>query len=89
MSFVGTNSTRFVLRDSESSSDFYVNGWNSYWLMQESLWGPSRSRVSEMMKRGAHMGMTVCRTWAFSDGDGANALQISPGVFNERVFKVC
>ncbi|KAK1379354.1 hypothetical protein POM88_026098 [Heracleum sosnowskyi] len=33
------------------------------------------------------MGMTVCRTWAFSDGDSPNALQVSPGVFNERVFK--
>ncbi|KAK1368461.1 hypothetical protein POM88_034553 [Heracleum sosnowskyi] len=39
-------------------------------LMQDSLNGPSNSRVSEMMKRGAQMGMTV-----------------SPGVFNERVFK--
>lgn len=34
------------------------------------------------------MGMSVCRTWAFNDGDGPNALQISPGVFNERVFQV-
>lgn len=31
--------------------------------------------------------MTVCRTWAFSDGPGANGLQLKPGVFNERVFK--
>lgn len=34
------------------------------------------------------MGLTVCRTWAFNDGHGHNALQISPGVFNERVFRV-
>lgn len=66
----------------------YVNGWNSYWLMEESVWSPSRSKVSEMLKKGAQMGMTVCRTWAFSDGDGPNALQLSPGVFNERVFQV-
>ena len=41
-----------------------------------------------MLRKGAEMGMTVCRTWAFNDGDGPNALQISPGVFNEKVFQV-
>ncbi|GAB4826511.1 hypothetical protein Ancab_033407 [Ancistrocladus abbreviatus] len=93
MGFVGTNSTRFVLINGDSQpgqgeqSTLYINGWNSYWLMEESVWGPSRSRVSMMLKRGAQMGLTVCRTWAFSDGPGSNSLQISPGVFNERVFK--
>ncbi|WOH12139.1 hypothetical protein DCAR_0831638 [Daucus carota subsp. sativus] len=89
MSFVGVNSTRFVIKAGSNScvQDFYVNGWNSYWLMQNSLSGRSKWRVSEMMRRGAGMGMSVCRTWAFSDGDGPNALQVSPGVFNERVFK--
>jgi mannan endo-1,4-beta-mannosidase len=52
------------------------------------VWSPSRSKVSEMLKRGSQMGLTVCRTWAFSDGHGPDALQVSPGVFNERVFKV-
>lgn len=33
------------------------------------------------------MGLTVCRTWAFSDGRGPDALQVSPGLFNERVFR--
>ena len=69
-------------------SAFYVNGWNSYWLMMKSVWSPSRSKVSEMLKRGAQMGLTVCRTWAFSDGRGPDALQVSPGLFNERVFRV-
>ncbi|XP_010057854.2 mannan endo-1,4-beta-mannosidase 6 [Eucalyptus grandis] len=97
MGFVGTNSTRFVVVEDgggggggagRAQSAVYVNGWNSYWLMEESVWGgPSRGRVSEMMRRGAGMGMTVCRTWAFSDGDGPNALQRSPGVFDERVFR--
>ena len=32
-------------------------------------------------------GLSVCRTWAFSDG-GDRALQISPGVYDERVFQV-
>ncbi|KAE8724393.1 Mannan endo-1,4-beta-mannosidase 2 [Hibiscus syriacus] len=92
MGFVSANSTHFIIVNdvatAENQSAFYVNGWNSYWLMQESVWaGPSRSRVSKMLKRGAEMGLTVCRTWAFNDGHGPNALQISPGVFNERVFR--
>jgi hypothetical protein len=33
------------------------------------------------------MGLSVCRTWAFNDG-GYNALQISPGEFDDTVFKV-
>ncbi|XP_077229818.1 mannan endo-1,4-beta-mannosidase 6-like isoform X3 [Tasmannia lanceolata] len=87
LSFIGTNSSRFV--DKGNGEFFFVNGWNSYWLMEESVRASSRSKVSEMLRRGAEMGMTVCRTWAFSDGgaDGSVALQIYPGVFDERVFK--
>uniref|UniRef100_A0A6N2JZQ7 mannan endo-1,4-beta-mannosidase n=1 Tax=Salix viminalis TaxID=40686 RepID=A0A6N2JZQ7_SALVM len=88
--FVSTNSTQFVIIDDGAGggeSAFYVNGWNSYWLMMESVWSPSRPKVSKMLKRGAQMGLTVCRTWAFSDGRGGNALQVSPGLFNERVFR--
>lgn len=90
MGFVGTNSTHFVITNNGRGNQtvVYVNGWNSYWLMEKSVWGPSRSKVSNMLKIGAQMGLTVCRTWAFSDGDGPNALQVSPGVFNERVFRV-
>ncbi|GFP96475.1 mannan endo-1 4-beta-mannosidase 6 [Phtheirospermum japonicum] len=75
MGFVGVNHTRFVLLGDGSSQlasgarEVYVNGWNSYWLMEESVRGPSRRRVSEMLRRGAEMGLTVCRTWAFNDGD--------------------
>ncbi|XVF87838.1 hypothetical protein PTKIN_Ptkin18bG0152900 [Pterospermum kingtungense] len=93
MDFVSVNSTHFTIVNdgaaaAENQSTFYINGWNSYWLMQESIWGgPSRSRVSKMLRRGAQMGLTVCRTWAFNDGHGPNALQISPRVFNERVFR--
>ncbi|KMT04224.1 hypothetical protein BVRB_8g185180 [Beta vulgaris subsp. vulgaris] len=89
MDFVGVNSTHFVIiKDHDYDNQrMYVNGWNSYWLMEESVWGPSRSKVSKMLKRGALMGLNVCRTWAFSDGPGPNSLQISPGLFNERVLK--
>ncbi|KAF9607768.1 hypothetical protein IFM89_000115 [Coptis chinensis] len=88
MSFITTNSTHFVIKnDGVEDSIVYINGWNSYWLMEESVWENSRKRVSKMLKRGAEMGMTVCRTWAFSDGNAPNSLQISPGVFDERVFQ--
>ncbi|KAJ8770545.1 hypothetical protein K2173_018036 [Erythroxylum novogranatense] len=87
MGFVSTNSTHFVVFNGGEQSTMYVNGWNSYWLLQESVWSESRSKVSKMFKRGAQMGLTVCRTWAFSDGHGPNDLQVSPGVFNERVFR--
>ncbi|KAB5519608.1 hypothetical protein DKX38_023927 [Salix brachista] len=42
--------------DDYGESPFYVTGWNSYWLMMESVRSSSRPKVS-------------------------------PGVFNERVFK--
>ncbi|RZC89737.1 hypothetical protein C5167_035732 [Papaver somniferum] len=89
MNFVTTNSTHFVIKDDDgiNESTMYVNGWNSYWLLEESIWDDSRKRVTEMIRRGAQMGMTVCRTWAFSDGKNPSSLQISPGVFNEKVFQ--
>lgn len=80
MSFVGRNGTRFV--DLGTGSPFYVNGWNSYWMMSSE----SPESVKEMLRRGRAMGLTVCRTWAFNDG-GTNALQISPGRFDERIFQ--
>ncbi|CAL9753683.1 unnamed protein product [Musa acuminata subsp. burmannicoides] len=80
MGFVGRNGTRFI--DLEDGSPAYVNGWNSYWLMSSD----SSDRVVEMLRRGRAMGMSVCRTWAFSDG-GPNALQIYPGHFDERIFQ--
>ncbi|KAL5700128.1 mannan endo-1,4-beta-mannosidase [Ranunculus cassubicifolius] len=88
MSFITTNSTNFVIKGAEDeSSPLYVNGWNSYWLMEESVWENSRIRVSKMLNKGSQMGMTVCRTWAFSDGKAPNSLQTSAGVFDERVFQ--
>lgn len=81
--FVERNGTQFVL----DGKAFYVNGWNSYWLMVQSVDVYSRSKVREMMKTGAEMGLTVCRTWAFNDGD-YNALQTSPGHFDEQAFQV-
>jgi mannan endo-1,4-beta-mannosidase len=81
--FVGRNGTQFML----DGGPFYINGWNSYWLMDHAVDEYRRPRIRAMLKAGANMGLTVCRTWAFNDGV-YNALQISPGQFDERVFQV-
>ncbi|KAJ3670986.1 hypothetical protein LUZ60_008412 [Juncus effusus] len=80
--FVERNGTQFVL----DGKPFYVNGWNSYWLMDQEVEEKTRYRVRAIFRTGAKMGLTVCRTWAFNDGT-YNALQISPGRFDERVFQ--
>ncbi|XP_022862509.1 mannan endo-1,4-beta-mannosidase 2-like isoform X2 [Olea europaea var. sylvestris] len=82
LSFVERNGTQFMV----DGKPFNINGWNSYWLMDHGVDESSRSRISAMLQAGAKMGLTVCRTWAFNDG-GYNALQISPGRFDERVFR--
>ncbi|GJW93255.1 mannan endo-1,4-beta-mannosidase 2-like protein [Tanacetum coccineum] len=66
---------------------FYVNGWNSYWFMDHAVHDHSRPRIRAMLQAAAKMGLTVCRTWAFNDGD-YNALQVTPGQFDEKTFKV-
>ncbi|CAD5164860.1 unnamed protein product [Musa acuminata subsp. malaccensis] len=81
-SFVKRNGTHFMV----DGRVFYVNGWNSYWLMDQAAEASSRSRVTEIFQTGARMGLTVCRTWAFNDG-ADHALQVSLGIFDERVFE--
>ena len=44
-------------------------------------------KVSKTFWEAAAAGLLVRRTWAFSDG-GDRAQQISPGVYDERVFQV-
>ncbi|KAM7492246.1 hypothetical protein LguiA_035167 [Lonicera macranthoides] len=81
-SFVERNGTHFMV----DGRIFYINGWNSYWLMDHAVNEYSKPRIRAMLQAGAKMGLTVCRTWAFNDG-AYNALQISPGKFDEKVFK--
>lgn len=45
------------------------------------------SKVTTTFQEASQHGLNVARTWAFNDG-GYNALQISPGSYNENVFKV-
>ncbi|XP_052188999.1 mannan endo-1,4-beta-mannosidase 5-like [Diospyros lotus] len=80
--FVRTRGTHFVL----NGSPFYFNGFNAYWMMHVAAQPSERSKVTQVLHDAAKAGLTVCRTWAFSDG-GDEALQISPGVYDERLFK--
>ncbi|XP_023534209.1 mannan endo-1,4-beta-mannosidase 2-like [Cucurbita pepo subsp. pepo] len=82
MDFVERSGTQFIL----NGKPFYINGWNSYWFMDHAVEEYRKPRVRAMLQAARKMGLTVCRTWAFNDG-GYNALQVSPGRFNERVFK--
>nr|GMD85962.1 mannan endo-1,4-beta-mannosidase 2-like [Ipomoea batatas] len=81
LSFVERNGTQFLVE----GQAFYVNGWNSYWLMDHAVDENRRPRIRAILQAGAKMGLTVCRAWAFNDG-AYNALQISPGKFDEKVF---
>ncbi|KAL8136625.1 hypothetical protein V2J09_002626 [Rumex salicifolius] len=82
LSFVQRNGTQLFL----DGKPFYINGWNSYWLMDHAVDGFSRPRISGILQAGSKMGLTVCRTWGFNDGT-YHALQVAPGLFNEQVFK--
>ncbi|RZR71765.1 hypothetical protein BHM03_00007143 [Ensete ventricosum] len=74
--------THFVVR----GRPFLVHGFNTYWLMVFAADPATRCKVSDVFKDAADAGLTVCRTWAFNDG-GWRALQISPFVYDEEVFK--
>ncbi|OVA20457.1 Glycoside hydrolase [Macleaya cordata] len=80
--FVTTKDTQFLL----NGSPFWFNGFNSYWMMQVAVEPTERYKISDAFREASTAGLTVCRTWAFTDG-GYQALQISPGVYDERVFQ--
>nr|CAD1836936.1 unnamed protein product [Ananas comosus var. bracteatus] len=80
--FVGVQGTEFVL----NGQPFLFNGFNSYWMMHVAAEPAERGKVTEVLREAAANGLTVCRTWAFSDG-GDHALQVSPGMYNEFVFQ--
>lgn len=67
---------------------FYVNGFNTYWLMVYAVDESTRGKVSEVFQQASGAGLSVCRTWAFNDGDQWQALRKSPFVYDEQVFKV-
>ncbi|WOL14491.1 hypothetical protein Cni_G23271 [Canna indica] len=81
--FVGTRGLHFF---ANGSSPFFANGFNAYWLMTVAADPSQRGKVSSVLEDASRHGLTVARTWAFSDG-GANALQSSPGSYNEQPFQ--
>lgn len=81
--FVQTRGTHFVL----DNSPFLFTGFNAYWMMNIAADPSQRYKVSNVFRETAAAGLTVCRTWAFNDG-GTQALQISPGFYDENVFQV-
>ncbi|KAG9144260.1 hypothetical protein Leryth_023515 [Lithospermum erythrorhizon] len=78
------NGNQFVL----NNQPFYVNGFNTYWLMVFAVDQSTRGKVTEVFQQASAVGLTVCRTWAFNDGQW-RALQLSPSVYDEQVFQVC
>ncbi|XP_039128178.1 mannan endo-1,4-beta-mannosidase 6-like isoform X2 [Dioscorea cayenensis subsp. rotundata] len=65
---------------------FYVNGFNTYWLMIFAVDPSTRAKVTDVFQQASSAGLTVCRTWAFNDG-GWRALQKSPSSYDEQVFQ--
>ncbi|KAK9111403.1 hypothetical protein Scep_018922 [Stephania cephalantha] len=80
--FVGTSNAQFVL----NGSPFLFDVFNSYWMMDVAVDPNQCYKVSNVFRDASSAGLTVCRTWAFSDG-GGRALQTSPGVYNEATFQ--
>ncbi|XP_074277208.1 mannan endo-1,4-beta-mannosidase 6-like [Silene latifolia] len=79
---VGKNGVQFTV----NGSPFYFNGFNTYWLMVFAADQSTRGKVSEVFQLAPTVGLTVCRTWAFNDGQW-RALQTSPSVYDENVFQ--
>lgn len=81
--FIKTKGLQLMLR----GSPFYANGFNAYWLMYMAADSSQRSKVSSAFQQAKEHGLTIARTWAFSDG-GDRPLQYSPGSYNEQMFQV-
>ncbi|GMI69524.1 endo-beta-mannanase 1 [Hibiscus trionum] len=82
-SFVQTRGTNFVV----DGKPFYVNGFNAYWMMLLAADPSTRNKVTDTFREASKYGMNIARAWAFNDGTDYRPLQISPGSYNEEVFK--
>ncbi|KAK4796733.1 hypothetical protein SAY86_029059 [Trapa natans] len=80
--FITTRGVQFML----NGSPFYGNGFNAYWLMLFASNPSQRYKVSSVFQEAASHGLTIARSWAFSDG-GYSPLQYSPGSYNEQMFQ--
>ncbi|KAE8715679.1 Mannan endo-1,4-beta-mannosidase 7 [Hibiscus syriacus] len=80
--FIRTRGVHFLLE----GNPYYANGFNAYWLMYVASDPSQRPKVSAAFHDATTHGLTVARTWAFSDG-GYRPLQYAPGSYNEQMFK--
>ena len=81
--FVTTRGVQLIL----NGSPYYANGFNAYWMMYIASDSSQRDKVSSSFQEATKNGLTIARTWAFSDG-GHTPLQYSPGSYNEQMFQV-
>ena len=81
--FIESMGVHFML----NGSFYYANGFNAYWLMVVASDPSQRCKISSVFQEAVSNDLTLSRTWAFSDG-GPQALQFSPGVYNEQMFQV-
>ncbi|KAM7259490.1 hypothetical protein ACFE04_015231 [Oxalis oulophora] len=79
--FIKTKGVQLML----NGSPFYANGFNAYWLMY--MAASDKTKVSDVFQQAKDHGLTMARTWAFSDGGADNPLQYSPGSYNEHMFQ--
>lgn len=80
--FVRTDGDRFLL----AGQPFHHLGADCYYLMTVAADPARRPRVDAVLREAAAQGLSSIRTWAFNDGNGPDALQTAPGVYEERVF---
>ena len=72
----------------ETCENFYFVGANTYYLMHRASEARFRCEVDEVLDAAAELGITVIRTWGFSDGSTEwNALQREPGMYDETTFR--
>ncbi len=80
--------SRNGLHFSRDDGDFFYAGTNTYYLMVYAADLGLRHYVDEVLEETKAMSLNVMRTWAFNDGASQwNALQTSPGVYDEQVFQ--
>lgn len=82
--FARTNGTHFVM----NNKPLYLNGFNAYWMVYMASDPSTRAKVTSAFQQASRNGMNIARTWAFRDGGSDKPLQISPGSYNEDMFKV-
>ncbi|XP_020521243.1 mannan endo-1,4-beta-mannosidase 6 [Amborella trichopoda] len=91
MSPCGVDEWSMVKREghlfSLNGSPFYVNGFNAYYFMLLGTDASTAPLVGKVLDEAARAGLSVGRTMAFNDGNGSDALQTSPGVYNENAFE--